>query len=244
MKKNTSFFILIIGFAAAGCVNTQQEQLVKDLKAQLAEVEKRQTKTEAGLEQLGNKFLLLQEQLAENQKDIKEVKTMALPVAPPEELKVIKLPPEEPVVEAKKEQPKKEEVKIESKKTLLPGPEGLYNEAQDLFMAGRISESIEKFTAFIQNYPKHTLADNAQYWIGEAYYSQKDYQKALAEFTKVLDKYPGENKAPDALLKMAYAHLELNNKDKAMELLRVVMDKYPSSEASVKARTKLQEIQK
>ncbi|MEZ4846712.1 MAG: tetratricopeptide repeat protein [Bdellovibrionota bacterium] len=41
---------------------------------------------------------------------------------------------------------------------------------------------------------KTILAGNAQYWIGEAYYSKADYPKAITEFQKVIDKYSFQHK--------------------------------------------------
>jgi len=180
---------------------------------------------------LSNKFLLLQEQAALNKKRIEELKTMAVPVLPPEELKIIKLETEE----AKKETKKTENAS---------SPEALYNEAQNLFMAGRLPESAEQFSDFIERYPRHSLADNAQYWIGEVYYSQKDYQKAALEFKKVIDNYPNENKAPDALLKAGFSYIEISHNEKAIDALKMVVEQYPASEAAAKAKAKLQELQK
>lgn len=235
-------FLALMSSLVSGCANLQQEQTLKDIKSRLSELEKTQLKTNAGMEELNNKFLLLHEQVDVNKKTIGELKAMAVPVMPPEELKVVKLEAEAvKKPEAKKEPTKREETK---KTEVAQSPEALYNEAQNLFMAGRLAESIDKFADFILHYPKHTLADNAQYWIGETYYSQKEYQKALAEFKKVVDNYPNENKAPDALLKAAFSYLELNSREKAAEALKLLIERYPSSEAAARAKSKSQELQK
>ena len=242
MKQQLTAHIFLIGLFITGCTNIQQEQALKDLKAQVSELARMQSKGNASMGELNNKFLLLQEQVDINKKTIVELKAMAIPVIPPENLKIVKLETEEiKRVEAKKEPAKKEEPK---KAEYQPSPEVLYNEAQNLFMAGRIAESIDKFLNFILHYPQHTLTDNAQYWIGEAYYSQKDYQKAVVEFKKVADNYPTENKATDALLKVAFSYLELNNKEKALEALKLLIERYPLSEAAAKAKVRMQELQK
>jgi tol-pal system protein YbgF len=243
VKQQLTSFILFTGVFIVGCANMQQEQTLKDIKSHLSELEKAQSKTSAGMEELNNKFFLLQEQTAANKKNIDEIKTMAVPVAPPEELKVVKLEAEG----IKRGSASKDDVEKKSstkKSSYAPDPEALYNEAQNLFMAGRLSESAEQFNKFIQYHPKHSLADNAQYWVGETYYSKKDYQKAAMEFQKTVDNYPNENKAPDALLKVGFSYLELNNMDKALAAFKAVIEKYPSSDAVVKARERLQEFQK
>jgi len=244
MKQQLTAHIFLIGLFITGCTNIQQEQALKDLKAQVSELARTQSKSNASMGELNNKFLLLQEQVDINKKTIVELKGMAVPVIPPENLKIVKLETEEiKRIEAKKE-PEKKEKEEPKKAEYQPSPEVLYNEAQNLFMAGRIAESIDKFLNFILHYPQHTLTDNAQYWIGEAYYSQKDYQKAVVEFKKVADNYPTENKATDALLKVAFSYLELNNKEKALEALKLLIERYPLSEAAAKAKVRMQELQK
>lgn len=242
MKRQLTAHIFLIGLFIAGCANVQQEQALKDLTAQVSELARMQAKSNASIGELNNKLLLLQEQVDINKNTIVELRAMAVPVVPPENLKIVKLEAEE----IKKPETKKESIKREEtrKTEPLPGPEALYNEAQNLFMAGRIAESIDQFLNFILSYPQHTLTDNAQYWIGEAYYSQKDYQKAALEFKKAADNYPTENKAPDALLKVAFSYLELNNKEKALEVLKLLMERYPLSEAAAKAKVRMQELQK
>src|SRR3989338_6449249 len=195
--KQLAFLMLLTGLYIAGCANQYNEQALKDIKLQIAELDKKQAKTNT---------------------DIEESRP-----------------------EPKKEPPLKEGPK---KADYQPSPETLYNEAQNLFTGGKLAESVEQFAKFILYYPKHTLADNAQYWIGEAYYSEKNYQKAVSEFKRVVDNYPAGNKAPDALLKVAFSYLELNNREKALEFLRLLPERYPSSEAAAKAQTKLQELQK
>src|SRR3990172_1985608 len=91
MRQQLTLFTLFTGIFIVGCANLQQEQTLKDIKSHLSELEKAQSKTSAGMEELNNKFFLLQEQTAANKKNIDEIRAMAVPVAPPEELKVVKL---------------------------------------------------------------------------------------------------------------------------------------------------------
>jgi len=227
MKSRAYTPFLLLPFILAGCVTSQQqEQVIKDIQNQLADIKRVQVDTDVKLEGLNNKLLLLQERVDVNSRAIEELKSMAIPLTPPEELRVVKLP-----AEGKKE--KEESIARTS------SPEGLYQQAQDIYAAGRLEEAITRFNRFIQDYPQHPLADNAQYWIGEVYYSRKDFPSAISEFQKVVDNYPSENKAPDALLKIGFSYIELGEMEKAMTTLKRLIKTYPSSDAAGKAKTKL-----
>src|SRR5207245_1999698 len=94
--------------------------------------------------------------------------------------------------------------------TLRPdGAEEAYNAALALFRAREHGQAVLDLLDFIAKYPRHLLAPNAQYWIGEAYYVQRDYRQALVEFQRVIDMAPASPKAADALLKMGLSYTNL-----------------------------------
>ena len=86
------------------------------------------------------------------------------------------------------------------------------------------------------------MAENAQYWLGEAYYVNKSYQEALASFHVVSEKYPQSRKLADALLKTGYCYYELKQWSKAREILTQVADGYPDSSAGRLARQRLDKM--
>src|SRR3989338_4215094 len=90
MKQQLTAHIFLIGLFITGCTNIQQEQALKDLKAQVSELARMQSKGNASMGELNNKFLLLQEQVDINKKTIVELKAMAIPVIPPENFKIFK----------------------------------------------------------------------------------------------------------------------------------------------------------
>jgi len=81
-------------------------------------------------------------------------------------------------------------------------PEKLYATAMTSFRAEEHGQAVLEFTELIDKFPRHALASSAQYWIGEAYYRQRDFNQALAEFQKVPDLYPQSQSVPEALLKV------------------------------------------
>jgi tol-pal system protein YbgF len=117
---------------------------------------------------------------------------------------------------------------------------GDYKSAVELVKAGQYEPAVTAFRAFIAKYPRHDYADNAQYWIGEAFYAQKDFAHALTEFRATIETYPRGNKVPDALLKVGYCYQALGQADKARAVLEQVVNLYPKSEPAALAAKRLE----
>ena len=115
-----------------------------------------------------------------------------------------------------------------------------YRAAVELVKAGSSTQAIDGLRAFLRKYPRHDYADNAQYWLGEAFYAQKDYPHALAEFRNVIETYPRGNKVPDALLKVGYCYQALGQGDKARAVLEQVVNLYPKTEPAALATKRLE----
>ncbi|MGC2389841.1 MAG: tetratricopeptide repeat protein, partial [Candidatus Acidiferrum sp.] len=86
------------------------------------------------------------------------------------------------------------------------------------------------------------LASNAQFYLGEIAYSQKDYKQAVVEYDKVLTVYPKSFKLAPALLKKGMALIELGQKASGVRDLREVVRRYPGTEEERRARAKLKEL--
>ena len=116
-------------------------------------------------------------------------------------------------------------------------PEQEYNAALATFRSREHGQAVLDFIDFIAKHPKHALAGNAQYWIGEAYWAQRDYRQALVEFEKVSEYGPG--KAPDALVKIGLCHARLRDASRAEQAWQRVIREYPKSEAAGLAQSLL-----
>lgn len=117
-----------------------------------------------------------------------------------------------------------------------------YERAFELLKQGRYDLAVAAFKAFVETYPKGQYADNAQYWLGEANYVQRNFQAATAEFGKVVDDFPASDKRPDAMLKLGYSYQELGQNDKARTMLSNVVSSYPNSTAARLATKRLQDL--
>lgn len=117
-----------------------------------------------------------------------------------------------------------------------------YTQAFDALKAGRYPESISGFRQFLATWPSSSLADNAHYWLGEAYYVTRDYPSALAAFQDVLTRSPDSRKAPDALLKLGFTQFEMKRQSEARATLTEVTRRYPGSEAARLAAERLRRM--
>ncbi|NIW86611.1 MAG: tol-pal system protein YbgF [Gammaproteobacteria bacterium] len=117
-----------------------------------------------------------------------------------------------------------------------------YQQAFNLLKAGRYGEAVKAFDAFLSEYPTGKYADNAQYWLGEAYYVTRQFEPALAEFRKLVSEHPSSQKVSHGLLKIGYIHDELGQSDEARRVLSDLIERYPDSTAARLARERLQRI--
>jgi tol-pal system protein YbgF len=120
--------------------------------------------------------------------------------------------------------------------------QAVYNQAFDALKAGSYSTAITGFKDFLGTYPQSSLADNAQYWLGESYYVNRDFDSAAGAFRSVLKKWPDSSKAPDALLKLGYTQAEQKQFPAARATLTEVTKKYPGSESAKLAADRLKRI--
>jgi tol-pal system protein YbgF len=114
-----------------------------------------------------------------------------------------------------------------------------YQAAFDMLKNSQIDAAIAAFQKFLIVFSDSTLADNAQYWLGEANYVNKAFPEAQAAFQKVIDKYPQSRKVPDALLKVGYCQYELKDFDAARRTLSKVTTQFPDSPSGHLAQQRL-----
>ena len=143
--------------------------------------------------------------------------------------------PRERRPEERRPEPKPAEAEQPAART---GPaEQLYASALASFRAREHGQAVLEFTDFIARYPQHPLVPNAQFWIAEAYYLQRDYRQALVEYEKIAELNSKSGKAPDALLKIGLCFRALNDPARARETWQQLVQVYPDSEPARQART-------
>ncbi|GFE57036.1 tol-pal system protein YbgF [Geobacter sp. AOG1] len=121
-------------------------------------------------------------------------------------------------------------------------PDAIYQKGLATFKNGDPQKARELFTQFLQKFPKHDLAANVHYWLGETYYSEKNYDQAILEFQEVIKNFPGKEKVPAAMLKQAMAFRELGDVKSARYVFKKLIDDFPLADEAKPAREKLKEL--
>jgi tol-pal system protein YbgF len=117
-----------------------------------------------------------------------------------------------------------------------------YDRALAALRAGKYADTIAALRNFSSDHPGTALADNAQYWLGEAYYVTGDFDKAQATFKSVGERWPKSRKAPDALLKLGYTQQMQQDPKAARATLQQVIIRFPDSDAAKLARERLLQL--
>ena len=110
-----------------------------------------------------------------------------------------------------------------------------YENAIKLLWASKFNEAESE----LQNLKKiepEDLMPNIQYWLGEVYYAQKNFEKAIIAFGEGLEKYPESIKGPDNLLKLGLSFSNLKKKDEACNILFELEIKYKDAPKNVQER--------
>ncbi len=114
-----------------------------------------------------------------------------------------------------------------------------YDNAYSNYRLSDYSSAIRGFEGFLKSYPKHPLAPNAQYWIGESYSHLRQYREAIEAEQRLLGTYPDSAKVPDALLIIGTAESNLGDNPAARKTFEELITKYPASESAEKAKGRL-----
>ena len=123
-----------------------------------------------------------------------------------------------------------------------PSADMLYSNGLRDITSGKYDLARQEFLDYLKYYGTTDLACNAQFYLGEIAYHQKQYQDAVAEYDKVLTLYPKGFKLEPARLKKGMALIELGQKASGIRELREVIRRYPGTEEERAARARLKEL--
>ncbi len=111
----------------------------------------------------------------------------------------------------------------------------LYESGLDNYRRGRYSSAITYFKKYLAQFPSTQRSENSLYWLGESYFSLKDYNTAVSYFRKVQSN-SFYHKDQDAQIKTGYAYFLAKNYELASREFQAYIDNYPHGQYINKAK--------
>jgi len=108
-----------------------------------------------------------------------------------------------------------------------------YQSAYEQILAGEYPAAEAGFAEFIADHPDSKRIADANFWLGEAQFSQGKYNDAAKTFLDGYKAYGKSAKAPEMLLKLAMSLAKLDSKDTACSTLRQVPKAYPKASRAI-----------
>jgi tol-pal system protein YbgF len=123
-----------------------------------------------------------------------------------------------------------------------PSADTLYSNALRDITGGKYDLARQEFQDYLKYYPDTDLASNAQFYLGEISFAQKQFGQAATEYEKVLANYPKSFKLAPAHLKRGLSLLEIGQKVSGIRELREVIRRFKGTDEANRASAKLKEL--
>lgn len=118
-------------------------------------------------------------------------------------------------------------------------PRRLYDTAYADYTAGQWSLAVQGFETYLKTYPKSELADDAQYYVGEAHSGDSKFREAVAAYERVIRDYPQSDILPEAWYKVGLTYERLAQPDRARAAYETAVKNFPETDAGRLARQRL-----
>ncbi|MDG2306487.1 MAG: tol-pal system protein YbgF [Candidatus Binatia bacterium] len=119
------------------------------------------------------------------------------------------------------------------------GNDGEYQQGLQSYSRGDYQRSVQSLRNYVSRNPRDKLVPVAQYWIGEAYFSQGKYNESILAFNEILVTWPDSDRKPAALLRQADAFARTGDKIDARMILQKLIEDHPGSPEAAEAKEQL-----
>lgn len=127
----------------------------------------------------------------------------------------------------------KPELKVPQKDISL----ALFDSGVNDYNARKYQAAERSFQDFLKNYPKHSQAAEAQYYLGECAFQRNQFPQAALEYDAVIKKYPKSSSVPGAYIKQAICFSKMKQPEAAKMQMQAVISKFPNSPEAARAKT-------
>jgi tol-pal system protein YbgF len=128
---------------------------------------------------------------------------------------------------------------LDNKVSSIVLPSSIYQSAYSDYVSGKYELAYSGFQSFIEKYPNAELAPQAQFYLGECFYSRKMWLDAIKEYEKVEGVYSKSNLIASAQLKIALCYENIGMKQKALKVFFLIVDNFPKSPEFLTAKEKI-----
>jgi tol-pal system protein YbgF len=123
-------------------------------------------------------------------------------------------------------------------------PQRAWDTAFSDYVAAQYDLAVLGFDAYIRDFPKSDMADNAQLLIGKSLMLDNKYDKAVEAFEKLIRNYPTGDAIAEAYYQKGVSLRHQGQPDKARDDFNVVVKNYPETDAASLARQAITQLAK
>ena len=139
---------------------------------------------------------------------------------------------------------------LEPQKVALDGKEFVvepeekrsHDQAMAVLRGGDFDKAAQALAGFLQRFPASGYADSVRFWLGNAYYGQRNYKDAISTFRALITAAPTHPRAPEALLAVANCQIEMKDNKAARRTLDELGKAYPGTDAANAAKERLSSL--
>lgn len=118
----------------------------------------------------------------------------------------------------------------------------LYSNAVRDYNSHHYDLARQELTDYLRNFPDGPLAANAQFYLGELSYAQRDYSAAIEAYDKVIVNYRHSPRVAPAMLEKGRAYVQLGKRTSAKSEFRELVRMFPGTDEAKAAQSALRSI--
>lgn len=126
--------------------------------------------------------------------------------------------------------------------TVTLGEQDAYDQAFNMLKQSRYEEAAEEFANFLRQHRNGQLTDDAWYWMAEAHYVTRDFERALIGFNTVVSYFVNSPRIPASRLKIGYIQYEMSDYEGSRETLTQLLRDFPAHRVAVSAEARLKKL--
>ncbi|GHT08689.1 hypothetical protein AGMMS49532_04420 [Endomicrobiia bacterium] len=120
-------------------------------------------------------------------------------------------------------------------------PSFIYQNAYGDYLMAKFDLAYSGFQSFADKYPNAELVPQAQFYMGECFYSMSMWDKALEEYKKVEQRYKKRSDlVSSARLKIALCCQKLDKNEEAIRMFSSIIKDFPQSPESLTAKESIE----